>query len=101
MREIRLGIYRHAVMMHGIAQLAIFAYRSMVRYSRCYSVAAVIVRIYSPLTCYKANHNDPAVNNMALIFFHCQLYAALVLKRFAQKYSNPRSNCHCLVTMSL
>lgn len=65
--------YHVIVVMHHIAQLAIFAYSGVVmRYICCSLVGAVIVRIYSPLARYKADQDNPAINNMALIFFHCQ-----------------------------
>jgi len=90
------------VVVHHIAQLAILAYCGVVmRYVCCCFVGAMIVRIYSPLARYKADQDNPAVYNMALTFVHCQTLSSIYSERFPQKYLNPRSNCHCLVTMSL
>ena len=89
---------QHAVMMHGITQLAFFGNNSMLR--SCFRYAAkyfVLVRINGPLPGGKADQQNPGANNMAFISFHDKMPYGIFCKPFAKiiKYS------YIIVTISL
>jgi hypothetical protein len=67
----------HTVVVHGIAQLALFGYCLLGRGSFTGTVGCfykVRVRKYHGLPCYKTDQDDPGVNDMALTFFQNSYY---------------------------
>jgi hypothetical protein len=61
---------RHAVVMHGIAKLALFCY-SLLILSSLMSVIfyLVLVSKYHYLPCYETDQDDPGINNVLIALF--------------------------------
>jgi hypothetical protein len=70
-RKVNMLANQHAIVMHGIAQLAFFGNNGPLSSRFGYAGEYfVLVSINGPLPCCETNQHDPGTNDMALTFSH-------------------------------
>lgn len=102
-RKINSAIYHHRVMMHGIAQLAIFSnylfrlsFGILVYYFFCTRTNNMRMRVYHILPCDKAKQQHPRVDNMVFVFFQVSSAILALNGKSRKKLLKKLTNCNLI-----